>query len=330
MPNAVTIQEAQTITPSSDTSPGVIAQRLQDYAEASHGAFAENTMRAVQSDTRVFSAWCADNGHKAGPPALPETVAAFVDAQAQVKAPATVSRYVSSIDHLHRAAGVLPVGPSNVVRLALRRMRREAAKAGRSAQRQAQPLRWAEIEAALEDMGESLIDLRDAALICLAFDTLARASEVVALRVRDVHPSGKGFVAHIGRSKTDQEGQGMVRSVSPVTYARVAAWVAAAHLDADSPLFIPLSPVSQSSAAIAPRDVSRIYKRRVGQAFSAHSTRVGAAVEMREHGIDTGEIAASGGWKGTAMPLRYAKEADALLSGAAKLASLQGRGENPR
>ena len=90
--------------------------------------------------------------------------------------------------------------------------------------------------------------------------------------------------------------------------------------------FMPLSPVqiNTSKKSISSRDVSRIYKRRCGSEYSAHSTRVGSAVAQREAGIDSGLIMASGGWKSPVMVARYTKEADAQRSGAAKLARMQG------
>jgi integrase len=297
-----------------------VALRLEEYARLSEGAFSANTQRAVASDTRIFTAWCADHGYHAGPPSTPEAVAAFVDAQAAIKAPATVGRYVSSIDHLHRAIRVLPVGPSNPVKMALRRMRR----AKGTDQAQAAPMRRSDIEAALGRMGPSLIELRDAALLSLAYDSLARASELVALNVSDVQHGGNGATVYIARSKTDQEGAGQYRFVAPDTFARVMAWVAAARLDPAAPLFIPMSHAGAGDR-ITPRDVSRIYQRRVGKGFSAHSTRVGNAVEQREAGIPTGAIAQSGGWKGEAMPARYTRKAAAQESGAARLARSQGR-----
>ena len=48
-----------------------------------------NTERAMNSDLRIFTRWCDERG--AAPlPAEAETVAAFVDAIAEVRAPATV------------------------------------------------------------------------------------------------------------------------------------------------------------------------------------------------------------------------------------------------
>lgn len=310
-------------------APDQIAARLAEYDRLAEGAFADNTRKAVKSDTALFAQWCADNGHASGPPADPETVAAFVDAMAvelipgtdRARAPATIARYVSSIDHLQRAAGVLPVGKSVQVSLALRRMRR----AKGTAQKQAAPMRWASVAAALNKLGGTLLELRDAALIALAYDTLARASELVGFQVKDIAPAADGWgVAYIARSKTDQDGAGMYRPLTPDTLRRVRDWIEAARLDPESPLFVPLGNRAIKDA-LTPDEVSRIYKRRVGVGFSAHSTRVGNAVEQNENGVPLPQIMQSGGWKSPGMIGRYTKETDAMRGGSAALARLQGR-----
>ena len=186
-------------------------------------------------------------------------------------------------------------------------------------------MRMEHIREALARMGRtSRTDLRDAALLSLAYDGMFRASELVALNVRDVQPQGQDATARLGRSKTDQEGKGSIRFVARDTYARVRAWVEAEGLEDAAPLFYPLSNVAKGER-LTPRDVGRIFKRRVGEDFSAHSTRVGAAVEQREAGITTGQIAQAGGWKSDAMPARYTRRVDAMSSGAAILARRQGR-----
>ena len=92
-------------------------------AMASHGALSGNTERAMRSDLAIYAAWCDERGV----PALPanaETIAAFVDAMAKVRAPATVRRYVASIAAAHRALGLGKTARSEPVRRALQRMHR--------------------------------------------------------------------------------------------------------------------------------------------------------------------------------------------------------------
>ena len=69
---------------------------------AAKGALSDNTERAVRADLAIYAAWCRERGVVALP-AEAETLAAFVDAMAASRAPATVRRYVFSIAFAHRA-----------------------------------------------------------------------------------------------------------------------------------------------------------------------------------------------------------------------------------
>ena len=74
---------------------------------------------------------------------------------------------------------------------------------------QAYPLGWKEIKEFIGCAGESLRADRGRALLCVAYETLARRSELVALEVRAIkfHPSDTGQ-ALIRRGKTDWSGAG--------------------------------------------------------------------------------------------------------------------------
>ncbi|RYH06514.1 tyrosine-type recombinase/integrase [Tropicimonas sp. IMCC6043] len=324
MTNALT-SATQTQQPAV-TVPSDLSERFATYAEMSRGAFSKNTERAIASDTRIFTAWCEKHGAVAVP-ADPQTLAAFVREMGEVRKPATVSRYVSSIDHMHRAVDLTPPGATNAVRLALRRLRRDKG----TRQDQAKPLRWSTIQKALDLMGDDLDSLRDAALICLAYDTFARASELVAFRLRDIQQDDDGnSSAFIARSKTDQEGEGDFRFVSASTYARIMAWVRAwealshERMGKNDPLFPPLG-FNAKNPAIGTRDVTEILKRRCGSVYSAHSTRVGAAQDAMTVGATTPQIQQSGGWKSERMVLRYGGQVKVKESAAAMLAQVQGR-----
>jgi integrase len=75
-------------------------------------------------------------------------------------------------------------------------------------QRQARTLGWADIKQFLEAAGGSLPATRERALICVAYDTMARRSELVAFDIDDFRflTEGTGR-ALIRRSKTDQVGE---------------------------------------------------------------------------------------------------------------------------
>jgi hypothetical protein len=91
------------------------------------------------------------------------------------------------------------------MRLGLKKMGRETS----SRQVQAHPLGWKNIKEFLGSAGEGLRADRERAILCVAYETLARRGELVALEVRDIdfHPDGTGQ-ALIRRGKTDVEGQG--------------------------------------------------------------------------------------------------------------------------
>jgi hypothetical protein len=78
-----------------------------------------------------------------------------------------------------------------------------------SRQRQARALGWVEIKEFLKTAGESLRADRERALLCVAYDTMAQRSELVAFNFEDVEellPNGSGTIL-IRRSKTDAVGE---------------------------------------------------------------------------------------------------------------------------
>ncbi len=304
---------------------------LARYAKDAQGAFAPNTVRALRADTAVFSAWC----HTAGVLALPaasQTVADFIDAmRAASKRPATIRRYVSSIAHLHRAAELPVPSDSNTVKLALRRMMKEDG----AAQQQADGLTRRLVDRALHAGGSRLRDLRNRALLAVAYDTLCRRSELVALRRGDLQagPHGDGTLL-VRRGKTDQEGAGMVRFLAPDTMKLLHGWIEAAGIT-EGALFRSVRKGGRVGDALDPGDVARLFKAMVRTAgltpeqvarISGHSSRVGAAQDMAASDrIEMPAIMQAGGWKSPQMVARYTQRQAARRSGAAKLAELQNR-----
>ncbi len=100
------------------------------------------------------------------------------------------------------------------MRLALKKMGRETS----ARQGQARALGWQEIKEFIGSAGQGLRADWERALLCVAYETLARRSEFVALEVRDIEylPNGTGQ-ALIRRGKTDAEGQGRVAYLSRET-----------------------------------------------------------------------------------------------------------------
>ncbi len=309
----------------------LVQANLTRYAAEAQGAFAPNTVRALRADTAVFTAWCQTSGVPALP-AASQTVADFIDAmRAAKKRPATIRRYVSSIAHLHRAAELPVPSDSNAVKLALRRMM----KGDGAAQQQADGLTRRLVDRALHAGGGRLRDLRNRALLAVAYDTLCRRSELVALLCQDLQagPHGDGTLL-VRRGKTDQEGAGMIRFLAPDTMKLLLDWAGTAGISEGS-LFRTVRKGGRVGDALDPGDVARLFKAMAKGAglsaeqvarISGHSTRVGAAQDMAASDrIEMPAIMQAGGWKSPQMVARYTQRQVARRSGAAKLAELQNR-----
>jgi integrase/recombinase XerD len=146
------------------------------------GAFSVNTIRAWRADWAIFVESCRAYRLESLP-ASPKTVRAFVfECLGKGKKPATVRQSVSTIGRAHRASGVAdPTTSSEDVRLALKEMGRNST--GR--QKQARGLVWGEIEVFLTIEPRNLRDIRDRALVAVAYDTMCRREELVSLLILD-------------------------------------------------------------------------------------------------------------------------------------------------
>ena len=313
----------------SSREPRSVSRLAGALERAARGAVSANTGRALRSDLAIFARWCGARGRKALP-ADAATLAAFVDAMATMRAPATV-RYVASIGAAHRAVGCAEaVHKHPLVRVALKRMHRRK----RRRQRQAQGLTWVLRERLLGCAGERLIDVRNRALVGVAYDAMLRRSELVAVRVDDViyEPPGDATLL-VRRSKTDGEGRGEPAYLAPDTVALVRRWLARSGIGAGR-LFRSVSRAERLGERLDASQVPRIIRamaRTAGvapglvEALSGHSPRVGAAQDMIAANIELPAILVAGRWKSAAMVKRYGERLLAREGGAARLARHQCR-----
>ena len=330
---AVSRRAARRSNSESRGSDGGPAPRGGPVREGS-GAFSASTERARRSDLAVYAAWCAGRGLRALP-AAPGTLAAFVDAMAELRAPATVRRYLASVAAAHREAGWGEAGwgeagQSEAVRLALRRMHRGKGRR----QDQARGLTWPLRNRLLAAPGGRAIDERNRALLAVAYDTLLRRAELVSVQVADLlAETGGDATLLVRRSKTDPEGAGAVVWLAPDSVGLVRAWLVRSGVR-DGALFRSVDKGGRVGGPLPPGQVARIFKAMARAAglpaaavdgLSGHSTRVGAAQDMIAAGIELPSILQAGRWKSTAMVNRYGERLLARRSGAARLARLQGR-----
>lgn len=319
-----------------------VARRLQVYAKKFEIAMAPATVRAVRSDWGIYTAWCANAGcaplklvgqglvgaerDAARQRAIDELEAFFKNAIARGLRRSTLDRYLYTIRLAHLAAGVEDPTALMLWKLAWKALTRSLKEAGRNRKQPAAPLKRDTLETvvpALSGPDADLRALRDAALLCLAADTLTRREELAraAVELLERKPDGTGTL-EIPFSKTDPDGKGAFVHVSEETMQHVFRWLAAAGIT-KGPIFRSVRyyttkskerRVSIGKKAMNPQEVARIFKQRVSAAgldaerISGHSTRVGATHDLMADGYPIGQIAKAGRWAGLDMVLTYTRE----------------------
>ena len=184
----------------------------------------KNTKAAYRSDWARFQAWTTAAGYPALPAPVLVVAAYLTDAAEQLRpdgrpafGAATLTRWMSSINQVHTAAGHPAPGRSEVVRRALSGIRRTR----QTPPKRRSPLLLADLRTILGSMSpllrvwpSAIAAHRDGALLLMGFAGAHRRSELINLQVGDVtvHPQD-GLHLRIRSSKTDQEGRGTVRAL---------------------------------------------------------------------------------------------------------------------
>ena len=307
---------------------------LSAWDAMAQGTYSKNTRRAWRADGAVFQAFCEATGLVFFP-ASPLTLRQFIELCIAVgKRPATIRRYLATIARAHLAAGLTSPCASEPVRLALKEMGQKTS----ARQRQARPLGWAEIEKFLKTPGKGLRADRERALLCVAYDTMARRSELVALDFGDLTFAADGSgTALIRRSKTDQAGEGARAYLSRETVRHLQHWLTTGEIG-EGAVFRRLIGRNRVGDRLHADIVADIFKR-VGRwielpaeevaAISGHSIRVGATQDLLVLNIDLASVMQAGRWRSTFMPMRYGEHVLAARGGMAKAAHAQGRDRLP-
>src|ERR1035441_9072544 len=213
--------------PQLEVLPPVAPEHLRTWWHRARRVYPEATLKAWRCDWVIYAGFCEPRNLSALP-ATPETIAGFVvDCKEAGKKPATVSRYLSTIARFHRAAQLFNSCASEAVQMEMKGMTNEVSVR----QSQARGLGMAEIQRFLEGAGESMPAMRERAMLCVAYDAMARRSELIAIDVEDLKflDDGTGRLL-IRRSKTDQAGEGHVAYLSRQTVRYLKEWLKAGHI----------------------------------------------------------------------------------------------------
>lgn len=317
-------------------APQALQERLQTLAADFQLAYAKNTLRTWRSDWRVWTAFCAAAGVMVLPASVDSLRAFLVDRIDAGRKRATLEHYLATLSMVHKL--IHQPWPLDTMegRLMWRGLRRTRLHAR---QRQAKGLTLADRDRVLSSLSDSAPrDVRDAALLSLAYETMCRRSELVALQLEQLsrEEDGSGRVL-LERSKTDQEGEGEVLFISPATMQRLDRWIDLAALGS-GPLFRSIPHIPKHGAdvmeqgmeryptALTDGDVARIFKRRAIAAglkdamlISGHSTRVGPAQDLLAKNFSGAAIMRQGRWKSERMVIRYGARITAGQSAMAQM-----------
>ena len=212
--------------PSAQIGPGVLSAGERGAVATNIAAsMADNTRAAYTSDWAKFSDWSMERDHQVLP-ADPWVVASFLTEHAGLTkpagrpayAPATLTRWSSSINQVHTAAGHAAPGKDEVVRRALAGIRKRRA----TPQKRRAPLLVEDLRVILAEMRETaeinglaaqVRERRDSLLLLLGFAGAFRRSELTGLTVADttLHRTD-GLHIRLRTSKTDRQARGTVRA----------------------------------------------------------------------------------------------------------------------
>jgi site-specific recombinase XerD len=286
---------------------------------------AKNTWRAYRSDIRDFADWCQANKLQTLP-ALPETVAAYLTFLAPHCKVSTVKRRLSAISQQHLLAGYDSPTREAIVRVTMQGIRRTHAP--QQTVRRVQPAVTSVMYKLVDQLGDSLIDTRDRALLLIGFAGAFRRSELTQLRLSDITETEDGLRIRLRQSKTDQEGEGFTKGIPYGAEHKTCpvlawqAWKAAAMMD-DGQAFRSVTRHGKVGTSLSDQAVADVIKKRARAAgldyaeFSGHSLRAGLITSAAMANVPERIIAKQSGHKSLPVLRTYIREGSLFTENAA-------------
>lgn len=302
------------------------------YSEVLSSALAKNTRIAYDKGWSCFEDYCASRNIDPLS-ATPEEVADFLIELATRPSPksgktlsmGTVALYKSGINKKYAESGMAsPMNHPevNAVFKGLSRIKGTAS-------RQVKALREHHIKRMLDQCGDTLIGLRDAAILAVGFAGALRRSEICGLAVDDVefikpangHSSKKMFV-HIRKSKTDQEGKGQKIAIPEGKHLRpvqrLRDWLEASGITGGY-LFQTMKRGGKlRGLPLHHSDVPRLVKHYAGlvgldsKEVSGHSLRAGFVTSAAVHNARLDKIMEITRHSNPATVMKYIRDADSF------------------
>jgi integrase len=310
--------------------PAHLTQLLEAASEYAHAGVAPNTRRAFEGALRGFSSWCASVGVSVSP-AEAATVAMYLTARAPMLAASTLALHLCALNAAARLEGKLPPGGDPRVKAVMAGIR---TRHGRPP-RKKRGLLGNDLKRVVKRLPDSLVGLRDRAILLVGFAAALRQSELAALSIDGLVRAEfvtEGLEIHVDRSKGDQQGRGAVvaipfgLNVCPVR--ALAAWIAAADIQSGA-IFRAIDRHGRlADRPLSGRSVASIVKAGAGSigldasAFSGHSLRRGGLTSMHRGGAVGADLQRHARHKRFDTTLGYIEDADRFATSAARKSGL--------
>lgn len=326
IPIAVEPDEPADIGPAPVLRTTVTTQTDHDLATR-HWAFlaaatAENTRQAYRSAIKHFLDW---GGML---PADEAAVVCYLVHFADRLSPRTLALRLTALSQWHAYQGFGDPAAGATVRKTLAGIARTHGRPKKKAK--ALPIEDLELIVAALASLDTLKAARDNALLQVGFFGGFRRSELTGIEVEHLAWDAQGIVVTLPRSKTDQEGDGIVKAIPygdrsaccPATALR--AWLDAADV-ASGPVFRSITKWGVVGAdALNPASVNAILAGAAQLAkldyvpeLSSHSLRRGMATSAHRAGAEFRDIKKQGGWRHDGTVQGYIEEAEIFESNAA-------------
>ncbi len=305
---------------------GTLASLGREAREFAAAAKAGNTLRAYRTDWQDFCAWCGAHDFPALPAAA-ETVALYLTDRAATLKTSSLARRLTTINRAHQAAG--QPSPATMQNAIVSEVWKGIKRKKGIAQHGKKPFLTPDVRRIIAELPRDLRGVRDRALLLAGFAGGFRRSELAALQVADLETTADGIVVRLGKSKTDQEGQGRPVALPygsdpetcPVRALR--AWLEQAGI-ATGPLFRAIGRGGQvSDRALHADSVGYLVKRAAGRAglealdYAGHSLRAGLATQAAMNGASELAIMKQTGHRSLATVRKYIREGTLFRDNAA-------------
>jgi len=306
-----------------------------NFAKASKS---KNTKKTYAAGWASFINWCEKNGARYKETQEKEGLIALYASDMAIKGLlkiASLSCYITGICSEYKALGIVVNLKHPVLEDVLKGIRNTLLK--RPARKE--PILTEDLLGMMpaipiaQNGKARLIGIRDRALILVGFTGAFRRSEFAVLTIEDLTETRDGYVALVRKSKTDQEGEGLEKTIpygaNSITcpVRAIKDWLDTSHIT-EGPVFREINRHGQlATKPLTGHSISRIIKRNSylkgkQNQYGGHSLRAGFVTQSKMNGTDDALIMAQTGHKHRDTLDIYDRRGNSIKESAASMLGL--------